>query len=53
MLVAGQVPHEYREYAKLLRRIGRGEGWAAARQRVDEGNRYVMRYVSYFERFGA
>jgi hypothetical protein len=50
MLVAGQVPHEYREYAKLLRRIGRGESWPLARQSVDEANPYVMRYVGYFER---
>lgn len=53
MLVAGQVPHEYHEYAKLLRRIGLGEAWAAARLRVDEGNPYVMRYVNYFDRFGS
>lgn len=53
MLVAGQVPHEYHEYAKLLRRIGLGEAWEATRQRIDEGNRYVMRYVNYFERFGS
>jgi len=52
MLVAGQVPHEYREYAKLLRRIGLGEAWAATRQQVDEGNPYVMRHVNYFDRFG-
>ena len=52
MLLAGQVPHEYHEYAKLLRRIGLGEAWASTRQRVDETNRYVMRYVQYFERFG-
>jgi hypothetical protein len=52
MLVSGQVPHEYRDYAKLLRRIGVGDGWAAARERVDESNAYVMRYVNYFERHG-
>jgi hypothetical protein len=52
MLVAGQVPHEYREYAKLLRRIGLGDTWAATRQQVDEGNPYVMRHVNYFDRFG-
>ena len=52
MLIAGQVPHEYHEYAKLLRRIGLGDAWASTRQRVDERNRYVMRYVDYFDRFG-
>ena len=53
MLIEGQVPHEYHEYAKLLRRIGLGEAWASTRQRVDEGNPYVMRYVKYFDRFGS
>ena len=53
MLVSGQVPHEYHDYAKLLRRIGLGEGWMAAREQVDESNTYVMRYVQYFERFGS
>ena len=53
MLVAGEVPHEYRGYAKLLRRIGIGEAWASTRLSVDEANPYVMRYVNYFERFGS
>jgi hypothetical protein len=53
MLVASQVPREYREYAKLLRRIGLGDGWPDARSRVDEANPYVMRYVNYFDRFAA
>jgi len=49
MLVAGQGPHEFKQYAKLLRRIGLGEPWAQARSRVDESNPYVMRYVRYFD----
>lgn len=52
MLVAGLVPGEYREYAKLLRRIGLGDAWREARDAVDESNEYVMRYVRYFEKFG-
>ena len=51
MLLAGQVPHEYHEYTKLLRRIGLGDGWADARSQVDETNPYVMRSVNYFDRF--
>ena len=51
MLVASQVPREYREYAKLLRRIGLGDGWPDARSRVDEASPYVMRFVNYFDRF--
>jgi hypothetical protein len=52
MLVAGQVPREYHAYAKLLRRIGLGASWPEQRCMVDEGNKYVMRYVRYFDRFG-
>jgi hypothetical protein len=50
MLVLGQVPHEYHEYAKLLRRIGLGPQWPEVQARVNRENRYVMRYVNYFER---
>jgi len=49
MLVAGQVPHEFKQYAKLLRKIGLGSDWGQARSRVDESNPYVMRYVRYFD----
>jgi hypothetical protein len=52
MLVDGQVPHEYRAYANLLRHIGLGPSWPEQRRKVDEGNAYVMRHVRYFERFG-
>jgi hypothetical protein len=50
MLVLGHVPHEYHEYSKLLRKIGLGPQWPDVLARVDRGNRYVMRYVNYFER---
>jgi hypothetical protein len=50
MLVKAQVPHEYREYAKLLRRIGIGSRWPRISAAVDRANPYVMRYVQYFER---
>jgi hypothetical protein len=49
MLVAGRVPHEFKQYAKLLRRIGLGRAWEESRAKVDESNPYVMRYVRYFE----
>jgi hypothetical protein len=48
MLVAGHLPHEFREYAKLLRRIGVGAAdWAAIRDRLDHSNPYVMRFYEY------
>lgn len=49
MLVAGQVPHEFKQYAKLLRRIGLGQAWETARAQVDRANPYVMKYARYFE----
>jgi hypothetical protein len=47
MLVAGQVPHEFREFARLLRKIGVGERWESVRQRLDRSNPYVMRFDDY------
>jgi len=46
MLVAGHVPHEFREYAKLLRKVGVGEQWSAVHDRLDQANPYVMRSTS-------
>ena len=48
MLIAGNTPREYREYAKLARRIGMGDWWARAQSRVDLANPYVRRYYDYF-----
>ena len=49
MLARGWVPHEFRQYAKLLRRIGLGKEWAKVRGELDVSNRYVMRWVRYFD----
>jgi hypothetical protein len=49
MLVAGQVPHEFKQYAKLLRHIGLEPGWKAAREQADHANPYVMKYVRYLD----
>lgn len=46
MLRAGHVPHEYREYAKLVRKIGFD---ASEVPDVGTSNRYVARFCSYFE----
>jgi hypothetical protein len=50
MLLAGHVPREYREYAKLLRKIGAGAEWEGVVGRIDRGNPHVMRYFDYFMR---
>jgi hypothetical protein len=47
MLIAGHVPHEFREYAKLLRKVGVGERWASVHEQLDQSNPYVMRFYRY------
>jgi hypothetical protein len=48
MLMRGYVPKEYREYAKLLRKIGiANERDALAR--ANKRNPHVAKYVKYFE----
>jgi hypothetical protein len=46
LLRAGHIPHEYREYAKLVRKIGFDTGDVPA---VDESNPYAARFRRYFE----
>ena len=46
MLQAGVIPHEYREYAKLVRRIG---FQLAKVPEVDPANVYASRFHHYFE----
>jgi hypothetical protein len=48
MLAAGNVPREYREYARLLRRIGFDDWWPRIEEKAPRGNRYAMRYYRYF-----
>ena len=47
LLVAGHIPHEFREYAKLLRKVGTGEQWSAIHKRIERSNPYVMRFYNY------
>ena len=49
MLLAGNVPREYREYARLLRRVGFENLWPRIEAGVSRQNKYVMRYFTYFE----
>jgi hypothetical protein len=49
MLIAGQTPREYREYAKLLRKTGFRELWPRLEAGVPRDNRHAMRYYRYFE----
>jgi hypothetical protein len=47
MLIAGNVPHEYKEYAKLLKKIGLGSYLETVQKHVDRSNRHVMKYYDY------
>ena len=47
MLLAGNVPREYREYARLLRRLGFDEWWTRIEDNVSRKNPHVMRYYRY------
>jgi hypothetical protein len=51
MLLAGHVPHEYQDYAKLLRKVGVGEWWSGVGEQIDRSNPYVMRFYRYFTQF--
>jgi hypothetical protein len=46
LLRAGHIPHEFREYAKLVRKIGFD---ASDVPNVDESNPYAVRFRSYFQ----
>jgi hypothetical protein len=44
MLLAAKIPREFREYAKLLRRVGVGSWGPIIEQQVDRNNPYVFSY---------
>lgn len=48
MLLAGNVPYEFREYAKLLRRVGLGEWGPVIEREAPVENPWVARYVRDF-----
>jgi hypothetical protein len=51
MMIDGNVPHEYKQYAKLLKKIGIGEYWNEIENRINRSNEYVMKYYDYFKKF--
>jgi hypothetical protein len=51
MILSGNVPHEFHEYKKLLRKVGLGSLWPALDNGVDRENKYVMRYYDYLDRY--
>lgn len=51
MLIEEHTPHHYREYAKLLRKIGLGNYWPMLEEQVNCNNPYVFRFYKYFQQY--
>ena len=50
MLIKGKVPREYKEYAKLLRKIGIDRyDWQIIERHFPQDNIYTMKYYRYFK----
>jgi hypothetical protein len=49
MLIEGYVPHEYKQYARLLKKIGIGDYWDAVESGINRSNEYVMKYYDYLK----
>jgi hypothetical protein len=50
MLLAGNVPHEFKQYVKLLRTVGVGDLWPEIDDNVRRDNPYVMRWYTYLQK---
>lgn len=48
MLAAGNTPREFKEYARLLRKLGFDDVWPRMSASAPLGNEYAMRYFAYF-----
>ena len=52
MLINANVPREYKEYAKLLRKIGIDrENWRIIERHFPQNNPYTMKYYQYFKEY--
>lgn len=51
MLRAGYLPREYRQYAKLARKIGLGREFIKLKDELQLNNPWVRRYYNYFEEY--
>ena len=47
MLIEGNIPREYKEYVRLLRKIGFSDLWSRIEASVPRENKYVMRHYGY------
>ena len=52
MLIENNVPREYKEYAKLLRKIGIDrDPWQVIEKHFPQNNIYTMKYYKYFWKY--
>ena len=52
MLIEGKVPREYKEYAKLLRKVGIDKyDWQFIERYFPQDNIYTMKYYCYFKEY--
>lgn len=51
MLVTRYLPREFRQYAKLVRKIGIGEWLSLIKEQAALNDPWVQRYYSYFEQY--
>ena len=49
MLATGYLPREFRQYAKLVRKIGLGEWLQQIEEQAKHGDPWVQRYYEYFK----
>jgi hypothetical protein len=49
MLLGGNVPREFKQYAKLLRQVGLGDRWSDIERNVSRDNPHVMRWFHYLQ----
>jgi|SRR5215212_5679130 len=53
MLCTGYLPREYRQYAKLGRKIGLGSWLSRVEREADMSNQWVLHYYNYFKEHAA
>jgi len=51
MLLDEHIPGHYRDYARLVRKIGLADWWPRLESGVNRDNPHVMRFFDYFETY--
>lgn len=51
MIIEEHIPRHYRDYAKLLRKIGLGDWWPIIEAQANCSNPYVFRFYKYLQQY--